>query len=120
MADKACVFAGQGAQFVGMGKDLAATNPEILALFDRANQVLGFDLKKVCFEGPVEDLTRSNYCQPAIFVASIAALEVFKDLPKSKNYTPKFTAGLSLGEAMHLGHTCAAGFPAQWRPGCGT
>ena len=78
MADKTFVFAGQGAQFVGMGRDLAAADGSIMALFDRANQVLGFDLKKVCFEGPVEELTRSNYCQPAIFTASIACWTAFK------------------------------------------
>ena len=102
MADKACVFAGQGAQFVGMGKDLAAVNPEILALFDRANQVLGFDLKKVCFEGPVEDLTRSNYCQPAIFVASVACYTAFQKRAPAASFA--MAAGLSLGEwtALHV------------------
>ncbi len=96
MADKACIFAGQGAQFVGMGKDLAAANPEILGLYDRANQVLGFDLKKVCFEGPVEELTRSNYCQPAIFVSSVACYTAFQN--RVPGATFKVAAGLSLGE----------------------
>jgi [acyl-carrier-protein] S-malonyltransferase len=101
MADKTFVFAGQGAQFVGMGRDLAAADASIMALFDRANHVLGFDLKKVCFEGPVEELTRSNYCQPAIFTTSIACWSAFK-----KRYPTaqcKMTAGLSLGEwsALH-------------------
>ncbi|MEI6211279.1 MAG: ACP S-malonyltransferase [bacterium] len=102
MADKACVFAGQGAQFVGMGKDLAAANPEILSLYDRANQVLGFDLKKVCFEGPVEDLTRSNYCQPAIFVSSVACHTAFQKRYPSATF--QLAAGLSLGEwtALHV------------------
>ncbi|MEO5366808.1 MAG: ACP S-malonyltransferase [Magnetococcus sp. WYHC-3] len=102
MAEKACVFAGQGAQFVGMGKDLAGANPEILALYDRANQVLGFDLKKVCFEGPVEDLTRSNYCQPAIFVSSVACYIAFQKRFPSASF--QMAAGLSLGEwtALHV------------------
>jgi [acyl-carrier-protein] S-malonyltransferase len=102
MADKACIFAGQGAQFVGMGKDLAAANPEILALFDQANQVLGFDLKKVCFEGPAEELTRSNYCQPAIFVASVACFTAFRKRYPSAAF--QMAAGLSLGEwtALHV------------------
>lgn len=102
MAGKACIFAGQGAQFVGMGKDLAAANPAILALYDRANQVLGFDLKKVSFEGPVEELTRSNYCQPAVFVASVACHTAF--LKRSPSATFQMAAGLSLGEwtALHV------------------
>lgn len=102
MADKTCVFAGQGAQFVGMGKDLAAADPAILALFDRANQVLGFDLKKVCFEGPAEDLTRSNYCQPAIFMASLACFTAFQKRYPAAAF--KMAAGLSLGEwtALHV------------------
>ena len=79
-------FAGQGAQFPGMGKDLAEADPEIMALFDKANDVLGFDLKKLCFEGPAEALTRSDVCQPAIFATA--------------------AAGLSLGEWTAL---CAAG-----------
>ncbi len=102
MADKACVFAGQGAQSVGMGKDLAATDAAILALFDRANQVLGFDLKKVCFDGPVEDLTRSNYCQPAIFVTSVACYTAFVKRYPAAQF--QMAAGLSLGEwtALHV------------------
>ena len=102
MADKVCVFAGQGAQFVGMGKDLAAAYPDVLALYDRANQVLGFDLKKVCFEGPVEDLTRSNYCQPAIFVTSMACYTAF--LKRVPTAAFAMAAGLSLGEwtALHV------------------
>jgi [acyl-carrier-protein] S-malonyltransferase len=102
MAQKACVFAGQGAQFVGMGKDLAAASPEILGLYDRANQILGFDLKKVCFEGPIEDLTRSNYCQPAIFVTSVACHAAFRKRYPAAAFD--LAAGLSLGEwtALHV------------------
>jgi [acyl-carrier-protein] S-malonyltransferase len=102
MADKACVFAGQGAQFVGMAKDLAAADAAILALFERANQVLGFDLQKVCFEGPVEDLTRSNYCQPAIFVTSVACYTAFTKRYPAVQF--QLAAGLSLGEwtALHV------------------
>ena len=68
-----CIFAGQGAQIPGMGKDFAEADAEAMALFDKANAVLGFDLKKICFEGPAEELTKSNVCQPAIFVTSYAA-----------------------------------------------
>jgi len=102
MAGIACVFAGQGAQFVGMGRDLAAADAEILALFDRANQVLGFDLKKVCFEGPVEDLTRSNSCQPAIFTTSVACWTALRKRHPAATF--QLAAGLSLGEwtALHV------------------
>ena len=100
---KCCVFAGQGAQVPGMGKDFAEADPEIMALFDKANAVLGFDLKKICFEGPAEELTKSNICQPAIFVTSYAA---YLTLKKRKEVEFGCAAGLSLGE---WGALCAAG-----------
>ena len=100
---KCCVFAGQGAQVPGMGKDFAEADPEIMALFDKANAVLGFDLKKICFEGPAEELTKSNICQPAIFVTSYAA---YLTLKKRKEVVFDCAAGLSLGE---WGALCAAG-----------
>lgn len=101
MSDKAAVFAGQGAQFVGMGKDLAADGA-IAALYDRANAVLDFDLRQICFEGPAESLTRSNYCQPAIFVTSVACWEAFRKRYPACQF--KAAAGLSLGEwtALHV------------------
>ena len=101
MSDKVCVFAGQGAQVPGMGKDLAADN-EIAALFTCANAVLGFDLAKICFEGPAEDLTKSNICQPAIFTVSVAAFRAFQK--RCPQVTFKMAAGLSLGEwtALHV------------------
>ncbi len=90
-----CVFAGQGAQVPGMGRDLAEADAELMSLFDAANAVLGFDLKKICFEGPAEELTKSNICQPAIFVTSYAAYRALQ-----KKGAPSFAcaAGLSLGE----------------------
>ena len=97
------MFAGQGAQVPGMGKDFAAADPEIMNLFDKANAVLGFDLKRVCFEGPAEELTKSNVCQPAIFVTSTAA---FLALRKRRPVDFACAAGLSLGE---WGALCAAG-----------
>ncbi len=98
-----CVFAGQGAQVPGMGKDFAEGDVELMSLFDKANAVLGFDLKKICFEGPAEELTKSNVCQPAIFVTSYAAFLAFR-----KRHPAPFAAaaGLSLGE---WGALCAAG-----------
>lgn len=103
MKEKAVVFAGQGAQFVGMGKDLADVNPECKALFDKADEILGFKLSKLCFEGPIEDLTKSSNCQPAIFVASMACWKAFSD-KLGGNVPVKGVAGLSLGEwtALHM------------------
>lgn len=98
-----CIFAGQGAQVPGMGKDFAESDATLMALFDKANGVLGFDLKKVCFEGPAEELTKSNICQPAIFVTSYAAYLAFQ---KRRSAPFAAAAGLSLGE---WGALCAAG-----------
>lgn len=98
-----CIFAGQGAQVPGMGKDFAEADAEVMGFFDKANSVLGFDLKKICFEGPAEELTKSNVCQPAIFVTSYAAYTALK---KAKNVEFACAAGLSLGE---WGALCAAG-----------
>ena len=100
---KCCVFAGQGAQIPGMGKDFAEADAEVMGFFDKANAVLGFDLKKICFEGPAEALTKSNICQPAIFVTSFAA---YTALRKKKAIDFDCAAGLSLGE---WGALCAAG-----------
>ena len=98
-----CIFAGQGAQVPGMGKDFAEADAEAMALFDKANAVLGFDLKKICFEGPAEELTKSNVCQPAICVTSYAAYRAFQ---KKRPTSFACAAGLSLGE---WGALCAAG-----------
>ena len=100
---KICIFAGQGAQTPGMGKDFAEADAEVMALFDKANAVLGFDLKKICFEGPAEELTKSNVCQPAIIVTSYAA---YMTLQKRRATEFAAAAGLSLGEWSAL---CAAG-----------
>lgn len=100
---KCCVFAGQGAQVPGMGADFAQADAEVMGFFDKANAVLGFDLKKICFEGPAEELTKSNICQPAIFVTSYAAYTLFT---KRTGAAFDCAAGLSLGE---WGALCAAG-----------
>ncbi len=98
-----CIFAGQGAQTPGMGRDFASQDSEIMSLYDEANEVLGFDLKTLCFEGPQEALTKSNVCQPAIFVTSLAA---YRALQKKKAVAFSCAAGLSLGE---WGALCVAG-----------
>ena len=106
MVDAAYLFPGQGSQYVGMGKDLYDNFPAAKNIFDKAANILDFDVREVCFQGPAEKLTQTRFSQPAIFVVSIAALEVLKNHPKASEFIPKFSAGLSLGEATAL---CAAG-----------
>ena len=100
---KSLVFAGQGAQFVGMGKDLAGKFPECAELYAEADAVLGYSLSRLCFEGPEEELTRSNHCQPAIFVTSVACYKAF--CLEAGEPQAAGAAGLSLGEwsALHVG-----------------
>lgn len=93
--NKLALFAGQGAQFVGMGQDLL-NDADVVSYFETANGVLGYDLSKICFEGPIETLTSSDHCQPAIFVISAACFTVFKK--RLPNVTFSAFAGLSLGE----------------------
>ena len=100
MSKTALLFAGQGAQVVGMGKDLANGFPTAKAWFDRANSALGYDLTSICFSGPEADLTKTENAQPGIFLVSWVAFELLKE----KVPTLKFeaTAGLSLGEFTAL------------------
>ena len=102
MSNRAIVFAGQGAQFVGMGKDLAEAHPGCRDLFDKADDVLGYALSKLCFEGPAEELTRSDHCQPAIFVMSVACYRALEQVAGDLVWAGR--AGLSLGEwtALHV------------------
>jgi [acyl-carrier-protein] S-malonyltransferase len=92
----AILFAGQGAQAVGMGRDLAEAYPECKALYTRANEVLGYDLAKICWEGPESELIKSNHCQPAIFVTSAACCLALRR--ERNSLVIRSTAGLSLGE----------------------
>ena len=92
----ALLFAGQGAQAVGMGKDLVAEHPAAASLFQQANEVLGFSLSKIAFEGPAEELTKTSICQPALYVHGLACLAVLKE--KIPGFAFHAAAGLSLGE----------------------
>lgn len=96
------LFPGQGAQAVGMGHDLATELPECRALFEQASHILGFDLLRLCAEGPLEDLTRSSNTQPAVFVVSMAARLALAHLAGT-TLAVAGAAGLSSGEwaALH-------------------
>jgi len=100
MSKIAFIFPGQGAQYVGMGKDFYETFSSAKKIIDEADQILGNGLKNVMFEGPEEKLTQTSYCQPAILSMSIAAMTMY--LEKHPGLTPAFVAGLSLGEYSAL------------------
>jgi len=94
----ACIFPGQGAQYPGMGKELAQNYKEAMNIFDLASERLGIDMKKLCFEGDEEELKKTENTQPSILTVSIALLEVLK----LKGIEPQIAAGLSLGEYSAL------------------
>jgi [acyl-carrier-protein] S-malonyltransferase len=98
----AFLFPGQGAQNVGMGKDVADAFPEAAEIFEKANKIVGFDLSSICFHGPAEKLNTTTISQPAIFVASAAILEVLRTHPPATDIKADVTAGLSLGEYTAL------------------
>jgi [acyl-carrier-protein] S-malonyltransferase len=100
MSKTALLFAGQGAQVVGMGRDLAEISPAVRAWFDHANAVLGYDLASICFSGPEPELTRTENAQPGIFLVSWVAFELLKERVPSLAF--QATAGLSLGEFTAL------------------
>jgi [acyl-carrier-protein] S-malonyltransferase len=100
MNKTALLFAGQGAQVVGMGKDLAAAFPSARAWFDRANATLGYDLAAICFNGPEAELTRTENTQPGIFLVSWVASQLLKERVPALKF--EATAGLSLGEFTAL------------------
>src|ERR1041385_1594849 len=100
MSKTALLFAGQGAQVAGMGKDLAAAFPSARAWFDRANAALGCDLTTICFNGPEAELTRTENAQPGIFLVSWIAFQLLKE--RAPSFVFEATAGLSLGEFTAL------------------
>ena len=98
MSRIAFLFPGQGAQTVGMGKRLAESLPAARRLYDRASEVLGYDLARLCFEGPAEELDSTAISQPALFVTSLAALESLRAESPDVVLSCEAAAGLSLGE----------------------
>lgn len=109
MGKTATIFPGQGAQSVGMGRDVAEVSRRAATVFCTADKALGFELSKLCFEGPQQELERTDIQQPAIFVTSIAIWEAMqeKGVPDSLLGA---TAGLSLGEYTALHVAGAVGF----------
>lgn len=101
MAKTAFLFTGQGAQSVGMGRDIAEASPAAAAVFEQANQVVGYDLRTLCFEGPAERLEQTDFQQPAIFTTSAA---IWQALQERAGLTEPVAAmaGLSLGEYTAL------------------
>lgn len=94
---KAFVFPGQGAQFVGMGKDLYENNPVAKEMFDKANEILGFNITDLMFNGTDEDLRQTKVTQPAIFLHSVILAKTMGD-----DFNPDMVAGHSLGEFSAL------------------
>jgi [acyl-carrier-protein] S-malonyltransferase len=96
----ALLFAGQGAQYPGMGKDLASAFPSTRPWIEQSRELLGFDLASLCFEGPEEALTKTENAQPGIFLVSWLALQLLKE--RAPGFSFQATAGLSLGELTAL------------------
>ncbi|MCP5521375.1 MAG: ACP S-malonyltransferase [Verrucomicrobiales bacterium] len=100
MSKTALLFAGQGAQVVGMGKDFVERFPTARDWFGRADAALGYSLSAVCFEGPEAELTKTGHAQPGIYLVSWVALQLLKEAVPSLRFDA--TAGLSLGEFTAL------------------
>jgi [acyl-carrier-protein] S-malonyltransferase len=108
MAKTALLFAGQGAQFVGMGRDLAEIHSTAKSLFTQADEALGYGLSEICFSGPEEKLVRTEHAQPAIYLVGWIALQLLREQAPLIPFDA--TAGLSLGEFTALSAAGALGF----------
>ena len=102
------LFSGQGAQKVGMGSSLYQNSATVRALYDEANATLGYDFKKVCFEGPDSELTQTKVCQPALYVQGYAIYKILEEAGKLQYLT--CALGLSLGELTALAVAGAVDF----------
>ncbi|HWL93239.1 MAG TPA: ACP S-malonyltransferase, partial [Phycisphaerae bacterium] len=104
MGKTAIVFPGQGAQAVGMGKDIAEMSDAARRVFTRADEVLGRRLSEICFEGPADTLNATDVSQPAIFATSVAVWAAMEERGLTGEFQPSAMAGLSLGEytALHV------------------
>jgi [acyl-carrier-protein] S-malonyltransferase len=108
MSKTALLFAGQGAQTVGMGKDFAAQCPQVRHWFDRCNELLGYDLAAICFHGPEAELTKTEHAQPGIFLIGWIAFQLVRERVPAFHF--EATAGLSLGEFTALAAAGALSF----------
>jgi [acyl-carrier-protein] S-malonyltransferase len=108
----ALIFPGQGAQAVGMGQELAANFPSAAEIFRKADEILGWPLSKICWEGPEEELTKTSVCQPALYVHGLAALAVVRE--KLGDFPVAGTAGLSLGDFNGMGRSVLSRFSPIW------
>lgn len=110
MSQVAFLFPGQGAQHVGMGVKIAEAYPAAKALFDQASEILGYNLLGLCANGPEEKLNATNISQPALYVSSLASLELVKDRQPELLEQCQIAAGLSLGEYTALAFAGALSF----------
>ncbi len=115
MPRTAILFPGQGAQYVGMGVALAEKYASVQSLYDQASQILGFDLLDICRNGPAERINATDISQPALFVASMAALHDLGNLANDDLMACSMTAGLSLGEYTALAFAGAINFETGLR-----
>jgi [acyl-carrier-protein] S-malonyltransferase len=111
----ALLFAGQGAQKIGMGRTLCEQSPAARALYNQADAVLGWNLSKISFDGPEAELVQTKVCQPALFVHGLAVLAALKEQAKLPAGEPKFALGLSLGEVTALAASGALDFATGLR-----